>query len=124
MLLPIGASAADSGLSCCEPRNRAVADVVAAGDLAYRLAIAGAPADCLALLAFGGFRFAAQLTARAVARSRPSLVRARIKSLSNSARPPRRPAKGPRWSPHLDGKNFARVNIWYPSVSRRGTQVA
>ena len=37
-----------------------MADVVAAGNLAHRLAVAVAPADRLALLAFGQFRFAAE----------------------------------------------------------------
>jgi hypothetical protein len=47
----------------CQPRNRAVRDVVAAGDLAHRLAVDVAPADRLALLVFGQFRFAAELDA-------------------------------------------------------------
>ena len=38
-------------------------DVVAAGDLAHRLAVKVAPADRLALLMIGQFRFAAELDA-------------------------------------------------------------
>jgi hypothetical protein len=40
-----------------------VGDVVAAGDLAHRLAVVVATADHLALLVFGQFRFAAELDA-------------------------------------------------------------
>jgi hypothetical protein len=40
-----------------------VADVVAAGDLAHRLAVMVAAADRFALLVFGQFRFAAELDA-------------------------------------------------------------
>ncbi len=46
-----------------QPRNRAVADVVTAGDLAQWLAVEVASADRLALLVFGQFRFAAELDA-------------------------------------------------------------
>jgi hypothetical protein len=40
-----------------------VADIVTAGNLAHRLAIAAAPAHRLALLMLGQFRFAAELYA-------------------------------------------------------------
>jgi hypothetical protein len=40
-----------------------VADIVAAGDVAYRLAVLVAAADRLALLVLGQFRFAAELDA-------------------------------------------------------------
>ena len=40
-----------------------MADVVAARDLAHRLALLVAPSDRLALLMFGQFRFAAELDA-------------------------------------------------------------
>jgi hypothetical protein len=40
-----------------------VADVVAAGNLAHRLAVTVAAANRLALLVFGQFRFAAELDA-------------------------------------------------------------
>jgi hypothetical protein len=40
-----------------------VADVVAAGNLAHRLAITVAATNCPALLVFGQFRFAAELDA-------------------------------------------------------------
>src|SRR5256885_17076687 len=49
--------------SWCQSENRAVADVVAAGDLAHGLAVFVAPADRLALLIVGQFRFAAELDA-------------------------------------------------------------
>src|ERR1700726_4395798 len=45
----------------CQPRNRAVRDVVGASDLAHRLAVDVAPASRLALLKFRQFRFAAKL---------------------------------------------------------------
>jgi hypothetical protein len=65
-----------------------VAHVVGAGDLAHWPPVAVAASDRLALLMIGQFRFAAELAPLALARSRPSPVRVRIKSLSNSARPP------------------------------------
>jgi hypothetical protein len=46
-----------------EPRKRAVADIVAAGNLAHRLAVAVAASDGLALLVFRHFRFSAELDA-------------------------------------------------------------
>jgi hypothetical protein len=46
-----------------EPGNRAMANAVAAGDLAQWLAVLVAAADRLALLVFGQFRFASQLDA-------------------------------------------------------------
>ena len=46
-----------------EPRNRAVADIVGAGDLAQWLAVLVAAPNRLALLVFGQFRFAAELDA-------------------------------------------------------------
>ena len=67
-----------------QPRNRTMTDVVAAGDLAHRLAVAVASLDRLALLVVGQFRLAAHLDAAALARS-PSPVRVRINSFSNSA---------------------------------------
>ena len=43
--------------------NRAVADVVAAGNLAHRLAVDVTPANCLALLVLGQFRLATKFDA-------------------------------------------------------------
>ena len=71
-----------------EPRNRAVADVVPAGDLAHRLAVAVAAADRLPLRCSVNFGLRSSLTPRALARARPSVVRAWINSFSNSASPP------------------------------------
>jgi hypothetical protein len=51
-----------------EARNRAVADIVAAGNLAHRLAVTVAAPDCLALLMLGQFRFSAELVRRYRAR--------------------------------------------------------
>src|SRR5258708_23675927 len=47
--------------SNCEPGNRAVRDIIAAGDLTHWLAVAVAAANRLALLVFGQFRFATKL---------------------------------------------------------------
>src|SRR5690349_23637805 len=46
-----------------QSRNRTVRDIVAARDLAHRLAVEVAATDRLALLVFGQFRFAAELDA-------------------------------------------------------------
>src|SRR5262249_17929640 len=53
----------DKGPSSGQSRNRAVRDVVAARDLAHRLAIDIASTDRLAPLMLGQFRFAAELDA-------------------------------------------------------------
>jgi hypothetical protein len=47
-----------------------VADIVAAGNLAHRLAVTVAAPDCLALLVLGQFRFAAELLSGAPASGR------------------------------------------------------
>ena len=62
-------------------------DVVIAGDVAERFASV-ASTNRFAALVRGQFEGAAQALPRALARSRPSLVRARISSRSNSAKPP------------------------------------
>ena len=71
-----------------QPRNRAVADVVAAGDLAHRLSPLSR--RLIASRCWCGVSFGLRpiFTPRAFARSRPSPVRARIRSRSNSASPP------------------------------------
>jgi hypothetical protein len=46
-----------------QPGNRAVTDVVGAGDLAHWLVLTVAAGDRLALLVFGEFRFAAEFDA-------------------------------------------------------------
>ena len=73
--------------SCCQPRNRRPADVVAARDTALRFSRCD-PRPCFALLVRGELRLRPIFTPRALARSRPSPVRTRIRSRSNSARPP------------------------------------
>ena len=74
------------GYSCCQPRNRAVVDVVAPGDLPHGLAFScGAKtSSCWCGVSFG---LRPNFTPRALARARPSPVRARIRSRSNSASP-------------------------------------
>jgi hypothetical protein len=59
----------------CKPRNRAVADVVAAGNLAHRLAVLITAADHLALLVFGQFRPAALPLISVCAPTLPTLPR-------------------------------------------------
>jgi hypothetical protein len=66
-----------------------VADVAAAGDLAHRLVKDLSPPDRLALLVFGHFRFAAELDATCLGAVASFIGGVRIKSLSNSASPPR-----------------------------------
>ena len=74
--------------SCHQPRNRAVVNVVAPGNLPHGLAVLLAAKNFLPLVRGELVRSAHFHTARASPRSRPSLVRARIRSRSNSARPP------------------------------------
>jgi hypothetical protein len=62
-------------------------DVEAAGDLALRLAVVPPPQRFL-LLVQGSFGLRPIFTPRALARSRPSPVRTRMRSRSNSASPP------------------------------------
>ena len=62
-------------------------DIIAAGDLPHRLALVAAK-NRLALLVRSELRLRPNLTPRALARSRPSLVRTLIRSRSNSASPP------------------------------------
>ncbi|HXW72430.1 MAG TPA: hypothetical protein VEK34_13480 [Methylocella sp.] len=69
-----------------KPRNRPAAHVVTAANLRKRLVAVIAAMDRLALLVLGELR--PSFTPRALARSRPSLVRARINSGSNSPKPP------------------------------------
>jgi hypothetical protein len=76
----------DGRRSCGQPRNRAVADIVTARDVARSVARIAA-LDRLSLLVRRELRLAAELDAVGH-RARPSLVRARISSRSNSARPP------------------------------------
>ena len=76
-----------------------MADIVAAGDLTQRLAASRRRiASRRRSSAIFGLR--PSLTPRALACSRPSLVRVRSKSLSNSASPPRAVVNRPRapWS--------------------------
>ena len=70
-----------------KPRNRAVADVVGAGDVADRLAVR-APLDRLALLVRVRFGGRPMRWPRTLARARPSAMRVRIRSRSTSASPP------------------------------------
>jgi hypothetical protein len=71
-----------------QPRNRAVTDIIGAGNFPCRLAPV-ATLDSLALLVRGQFRFPPHLYAARHGAALPSLVRARISSRSNSASPPR-----------------------------------
>jgi len=66
-----------------------MADVVAPRDLAQWLAVTVATTNRFALLMVSvSFGLRPSLTPRAIARSRPSAVRARINPFSNSASPP------------------------------------
>lgn len=76
-------------LSPSEPRNRAVAYVVGPGDVAHRLAVPVAPPDRLAHLVEREFGLPSHFHALRLRASPPSPVRARIRSRSNSAKPPR-----------------------------------
>jgi hypothetical protein len=73
-----------------KPRNRPAAHIcVTAANLRKRLLAMITPQERLALLVIGELRLLRPiLTPSALARSRPSSVRARINSRSNSARPP------------------------------------
>ena len=71
-----------------EPRNRPAAHVVGSRNLRERLLAMIATPDRFALLVGGELGRRPIFTPRALARSRPSPVRARINSRSNSASPP------------------------------------
>src|SRR5262249_14039504 len=74
-------------VSCLQPPNGGRIDSVTSGDVSLRLAISKALDGFSPLMgvSFGG---RPNLTPRAFARCLPSVVRARISSRSNSARPP------------------------------------
>ena len=72
-----------------QPRNCAVADVVGPRDIPHRFALCHAAPRPRGSGAGSSFGFRPIFTPRATARARPSPVRARISSRSNSARPPR-----------------------------------